>query len=236
MKRILFPRNNDAKLLSALLHYVHKNPSCWKCSNVLENEKLFCSNNACNALQPISLRKNNLFKLFNLNEDFEIDSASLNSSFKELQKVLHPDKFVLSSPEEKQLSNDASSVVNQAYEILKSPVSRAEYMIDSVFGISVFDESKVLCDDGCSDRMSEIFDIKEEIEEKKKNTTDLLKLFSKLNKEVVSYTNDFKNGIKEKDVNKSLQAAIHLKYYCKMVDDLDHLITDAKIESSNPKK
>ena len=127
MKRLLLLRNNDSRIISALLHYVHKNSSCWKCSNILEDDKLFCNNISCNALQPISLRKNNLFKLFNLTEDFEISVGSLQNNFKELQKVLHPDKFVLTSPEERLLSNDASSVVNQAYEVFDSYVYRTSY-------------------------------------------------------------------------------------------------------------
>ena len=71
----------------------------------------------------------NHFELFGLPVIFELDSAGLATTYRELQRTLHPDKFANSSERERLLSVQKSSQVNDAYSILKSPIQRAEYML-----------------------------------------------------------------------------------------------------------
>ena len=71
----------------------------------------------------------NHFELFGLPVIFELDSACLATTYRELQRTLHPDKFANSSERERLLSVQKSSQVNDAYSILKSPIQRAEYML-----------------------------------------------------------------------------------------------------------
>ena len=91
---------------------------CWKCSAPINSTVLFCNQSSCNALQPFSLQKANIFHVFKLHEDFEIDNAILSAHFKDLQRLLHPDKFVTRSAEERDYSTNASSEINQAYEVI----------------------------------------------------------------------------------------------------------------------
>jgi molecular chaperone HscB len=55
--------------------------------------------------------------MFGIDESFKVDERKLEVEFKNLQKQLHPDKFSVGSPEEKKVSLQASSVVNQAYQV-----------------------------------------------------------------------------------------------------------------------
>jgi len=60
---------------------------------------------------------------------FECDIDTISQRYRELQKAVHPDKFVNSSDQEKRLSMQHTSYINEAYNALKNPVERALYML-----------------------------------------------------------------------------------------------------------
>eukprot|EP01036_Dinobryon_divergens_P022973 gene22973-31279_t len=197
---------------------------CWKCAAPITAQSLFCNQTSCNALQPFSLDKANIFQVFKLNDEFDIDSASLSLHYKDLQRLLHPDKFATRSEEERDYSASASSSINQAYDILKSPVRRAEYMIRNKFGIDIFDDDKSnqnIDFEGKNALMVRVFEIMECIEDMDGDQSKILELMESLQKSVDEFSIDFKDSIREGDRDKAIKAAMHLKYFHKMLDDLN---------------
>ena len=71
----------------------------------------------------------NYFELFNLPEKFEIDLEMLQENFRAIQKEIHPDRFATSSENEKVQSMIKSTLANDAYQTLKSPIKRAKYIL-----------------------------------------------------------------------------------------------------------
>lgn len=62
---------------------------------------------------------------------FDLDPAALEKRYKLLQWQLHPDKSVRKTPQEQQYSADQATLVNQAYGVLRQPLSRANYMVSA---------------------------------------------------------------------------------------------------------
>ncbi len=58
-----------------------------------------------------------------------IDAALLEDQFHKLSWKLHPDNFVRASEEERNLSLDRSSQLNDAYRTLRDPIARIEYLL-----------------------------------------------------------------------------------------------------------
>ncbi len=71
----------------------------------------------------------NYFELFHLPFDFDVKTALLTDTYRELQRAVHPDKFAHASEHEQLLAVQKSAQVNDAYETLKDPLRRAEYML-----------------------------------------------------------------------------------------------------------
>jgi molecular chaperone HscB len=71
----------------------------------------------------------NYFDLFALPHSFEIDLAKLSAAFQSLQKTAHPDKFAHTSSQQQLLAVQKSANINDAYQTLKNPLKRAEYML-----------------------------------------------------------------------------------------------------------
>ena len=63
-----------------------------------------------------------------------VDLQDLEKRLFELSKKFHPDRFAGKSAEEIQYSHDHSSAINNAYRILKNPVSRAKYAVERELG------------------------------------------------------------------------------------------------------
>jgi len=102
---------------------------CWSCKSDLKHNDDFVVCKKCNSLRLVP-EKLNYFDLFGCSEhSFKVDLKALKQKHKKLQMVLHPDRFTLSSDEEKALSDIWSPIVNEAYYILKKPVRRANYLL-----------------------------------------------------------------------------------------------------------
>ena len=78
--------------------------------------------------------------------EFLIDLNVLEDKYLELQSKLHPDKFVNSSQNEKDFSNEHSSRINESYKLLKNNVSRANIILKSN-GYDLEKESKTFGDE-----------------------------------------------------------------------------------------
>ena len=74
--------------------------------------------------------KGDYFLLFGLPRKLWIEMATLEKRFLELSWKLHPDKFVNASASEQERSLKGSSDLNDAYRVLRDPVSRVEYLLE----------------------------------------------------------------------------------------------------------
>ncbi|MGR5064293.1 co-chaperone HscB [Photobacterium sp. DNB22_13_2] len=103
----------------------------------------------------------NHFELFGLPFQFQLDGSLLATQFRELQRHFHPDKFATASERDRLLSVQKAAQINDAFQILKNPVSRAEYML-SVNGVDIRGENKTLQDPAF---LMQQMELREELEE-----------------------------------------------------------------------
>lgn len=85
------------------------------------------------------------FTLFNLPVDYQIDVHSLVPRYQELQRQFHPDRFATASENEKLQALQQTATVNEAYQTLKHPLRRAEYLL-SLHDIDVQNEQHTMHD------------------------------------------------------------------------------------------
>ncbi|WP_448213793.1 co-chaperone HscB [Colwellia sp. MEBiC06753] len=71
----------------------------------------------------------NYFELFGVEDKFNIDLAQLTQAYQKLQRSVHPDRYAQASEQEKRLAVQKSSMINDAFQTLKKPLKRAEYML-----------------------------------------------------------------------------------------------------------
>lgn len=71
----------------------------------------------------------NYFALFGIEECFNINVAQLSPIYQTLQKTVHPDKFAHAPAQEQLIAVQKSAEINDAYQTLKQPLKRAEYLL-----------------------------------------------------------------------------------------------------------
>ncbi len=71
----------------------------------------------------------NYFSQFKLPVGYDIDLDRLNGQFRDLQIIVHPDRYAAAGDEQRLRAIKLSSYLNEAYETLKSPLRRAGYLL-----------------------------------------------------------------------------------------------------------
>ncbi|CED84654.1 Mitochondrial J-type chaperone [Phaffia rhodozyma] len=162
--------------------------ACWSCSADLASQPVSrastCS--TCLAIQPV-VRSTNLFELFGMDKNgtFDLDEGSLRREFLLRSKEVHPDGFKGKGEIEYQFAQQQSSLLNKAYETLKTPLSRAQYILslsdirvqeadaitDQALLMEIMEAREALED---AESEEEVDAIREENREKAKRTTEQL--------------------------------------------------------------
>lgn len=131
--------------------------NCWSCS-AATGGAYFCP--ACGKIQPLP-RGADYFAFFGLPRKLAIDLAALEQRFHTLSWKLHPDNFVRASEQERQLSLDLSSQLNDAYRTLSDPVARTEYLL----GLAAMRREGQKKQQAPPELLEEVFELNESLDE-----------------------------------------------------------------------
>jgi len=78
----------------------------------------------------------NHFELFGLAPAFAVEGEALERSYREIQSKVHPDRFAHAGDAERRASLQWTTRVNEAFQILKNPVTRAKHVLE-LHGVDV---------------------------------------------------------------------------------------------------
>ena len=76
------------------------------------------------------LTMQNHFDLFQLPAAFTVDLAALDAAYRDVQGQVHPDRFVNATDAEKRVAMQWATRANEAYQTLKHPQKRAQYLCE----------------------------------------------------------------------------------------------------------
>lgn len=78
----------------------------------------------------------NHFELFGLSAAFGLETEVLERSYREIQSRVHPDRFAHAGDAERRASLQWTTRVNEAFQTLKNPVTRAQHLL-TLHGVDV---------------------------------------------------------------------------------------------------
>ncbi|MTH45852.1 co-chaperone HscB [Intestinirhabdus alba] len=85
------------------------------------------------------------FTLFGLPARYPLDTQALSLRFQDLQRQYHPDKFASGTQAEQLAAVQQSATINQAWQTLRHPLTRAEYLL-SLHGFDLASEQHTVRD------------------------------------------------------------------------------------------
>ena len=165
----------------------------------------------------------NFFALFEQPVQFAVNQERLDQQLRLLQKRYHPDnlvadsKNVADSAQAKQQSEQASALINQAYQTLRDPDSRASYLLD-IAGQAQNLEDSIADLDFLEDAMQMRMDLDDAIEGKE------LAVLKQLNPQITVRLNKqserFDSAYQSQDWQTAIDATQKLKFLVKLDADV----------------
>ncbi|KAN0009194.1 hypothetical protein ACTFIU_006467 [Dictyostelium citrinum] len=201
--------NNTSNHGSELLKKIKASP-CWSCNEHIEKKKIFCP--MCNKVQQMD-DSIDIFYLFDIKPTFRVDLKDLSHRFKKLQKQLHPDLFEQSdSQREKNISKEISTSLNTAYNILKSPFLRAEYILNQ----KGLDLSSV--GDVDPEVLMEVLEVREAIDEGTEE--DITKIAHENRQKINDVVEKLEIEFQNKNYQEALKQTVYLRYLTRIQEEV----------------
>ncbi|GLH09739.1 Uncharacterized protein GBIM_14778 [Gryllus bimaculatus] len=178
-------------------------PICWKCGNG-NNSVMFCKN--CNALQKPN-KNINYYDILGIDSTFDLDTNDLTKKYRKLQSILHPDKYASSSENERNISEEYSSVVNKAYSTLLPPLARGLYLLE-LQGVHL-EEGNVQTN---PEFLMELMERNEEVDQA--NSESEIRAVSEKNKKMLNdLIKEASKAFKTGNIEEAKEVLIKMKYF-----------------------
>ena len=165
----------------------------------------------------------NFFTLLQLPEAFDIDLETLHQNYQSIQKDIHPDRFATFDDEAKLESIKKTAQVNDAYQTLKSPIRRAEYLLQ-LKGINIHDEKYTAVP---QDFLMQQMEWREELETHKLNKVALEKLAQDIQKNKNDMMNQLPSFFDDKNhLNDAIRVTRELNFLEKIEQHINHALIE----------
>ena len=162
----------------------------------------------------------NFFALFEQPVQFEVAQDSLDQRLRLLQKRYHPDnvaKNVADTAKAQQQSEQASALINQGYQTLSAPDSRASYLLDMA-GQAQNLEHSIADLDFLEDAMEMRMDLDDAIGDK--DVATLKQLHPQITERLAKHSASFKSAYESQNWETAIDATQKLKFLVKLNADV----------------
>jgi molecular chaperone HscB len=195
-----------------------KDKICQSCKLKELNNKVICG--VCTTVRkPLEyIKDKDYFSIFSLASNYRIDKSFLNKQYKDLQKLVHPDKFSTSSEGEVKEAQDCSAYISNAYKILSNDIERANYLL-KIKGYQTIEEGSANVYD--QPLLEKLLDIQEKIED-----CDSFEELSVMRNKVMAEISKLKMELEKNFVNDTLDLVFEnlklIKFNLNILDNLNH--------------
>jgi molecular chaperone HscB len=186
----------------------------------MEPGTIFCAH--CTIIQP-PLEDSHFIRLA-LPVTYDIDLKELDKNYFHLQTNLHPDKLKNKTGKEQALSLQHSILLNEAYNILKSPLKRAEYLLE-LQDIKVKDDRNIKAN---SILLLEAMEKREALADC--NTINDLEVLENLTikDKDIAFSN-FKASFEAQEFDEAVSEIIKIRYIDKLLQEIKNKKTQVKM-------
>lgn len=165
------------------------------------------------------------FSLFSLAADFRVDMEQLSAAYRELQSRFHPDRFAQGSERERLAAVQQASLLNEAYETLRSTRRRAAYLL-AQRGV---DLERVNQSDLSPGLLLEQIRLREELEEIPRDESSLAtleRLRTRVEDRLGACERSFELAMAQGDLPQAKQVYFEMLYLSKLVSEVEAVEED----------
>jgi molecular chaperone HscB len=185
--------------------------SCWSCKGPADPSAVLCP--TCGAVQPPGQLDH--FRRLGLSVGFDLDPAALDRRYFDCQRLLHPDRFATRTSRERALSQSQAISINEAYETLKDPLKRADYLVH-LKGSGVLQEGCNLVND--QELLTESLELREALADAE-TPADVEALARRAANDVRKCLGEMSAAFAADNLEEACRLTTRLKYLRKLVDE-----------------
>lgn len=171
----------------------------------------------------------NFFELFNVPVSYEVDLDLIQQRYRELQKAVHPDNFVNASAQEKRISMQQTSWVNDALNTLKQPVQRASYLL-KIKGIDINLENETTMDKVFLVEQMEMREALSEARSKQDPLVELDRINAKIKNKTNTMADSFSKAYVENQLDDAKEWVRKMQFMQKAQKEVDELLASVEDE------
>lgn len=185
--------------------------ACWSCDGDVDLRAAFC--HLCGVIQPPLVADH--FSRLGLQRKYDLKEDDLERQYFGFQRSFHPDRFAGKTPREQAISMEYAANINDAYETLRDPLLRAEYLL-KLEGRKVAGGNGETVDE--PGLLMEVMELSEVISGA--DTLDqLLPLMERANAEVAASELALGVVFADNDFDRAATIALRLRYMIKLAGD-----------------
>lgn len=172
----------------------------------------------------------NHFALFALPERYRLDRKDLDARYRELQRTVHPDRFASASDQERRLSVQRAAQINEAFETLKDPLKRGQYLL-ALRGHAIEDQQQTHQD---PEFLMQQIDMREQLAEVRAQD-DPLQVLDTLSRQIRSQYRDLEAALGQAldsgaDIGQAVTLALRMQFFTRLNNEVQELEADLEDE------
>jgi molecular chaperone HscB len=170
----------------------------------------------------------NHFALFGLKPRYRLDQGRLDAAYRRLQSEVHPDRHAAAADAERRLALQSSARVNEAYQALKNPVDRAQYLL-SLNGVDAMSETDtMLPEEFLEEQLVRREAVSEATAKREAQTLDRLR--SEVQAEMRQLDSVLESELDQAQALDAARATVRkLKFLSKLASDIESAIADLEL-------
>lgn len=167
----------------------------------------------------------NYFQLFQLPQQFALDSTSLGERYRQLQRELHPDRFASAAEHEQRIAVQYSAFVNEAYATLSKPLARALYLLQ-LEGMSQEEISGQKVDGGFLIEQMELREKLESLHDLVDPDTVLDHLVKEITGDIKMHQAEFETAYNQSNLSAAASGCVKMQYLEKLLLEAEQIESD----------
>ena len=171
-------------------------------------------------LSATLFESSNFFALFSLPSGWQIDRGLLDARYRKLQQEFHPDRFASKGDVDKRLALQTTSLINQAYETLKSPLKRAQYLLE-LEDLDAAQESHITSDGQFLMQQIEFRETLGDLNGTADPITALDTMRTDVQSQYLQLQNDFEAQHLAGNYTDALDTVAKMQFFSKLLDEID---------------
>lgn len=168
----------------------------------------------------------NLFEILGLPTAFALDAKALEKAYFAAQRACHPDGFVGKSAAERVAAISRSQRVNDAYETLKTPITRAAHLLE-LQGITTIDDTAK----APPALLMEVMELRERLQEAMGDGAAIARMIEEIKTEAAKTTRELEAAFAANGYPAAAEATMRLHYLAKAMEEAHMLIYRLKAQA-----